>query len=98
MGPTRAQFIQYAPAALAVGALTVGPWSALAAAAAGAGAWAVGASVPALRSLIACGITATGSGIAAHQLLASGMDPLFALGLAVPRRRGRPCPPPQHRR
>ncbi|WP_405543480.1 type IV secretory system conjugative DNA transfer family protein [Streptomyces goshikiensis] len=84
MGPTRAQFIQYAPAALAVGALTVGPWSALAAAAAGAGAWAVGASVPALRSLIACGITATGSGIAAHQLLASGMDPLFALGLAVP--------------
>ncbi|MEU6295961.1 type IV secretory system conjugative DNA transfer family protein [Streptomyces erythrochromogenes] len=84
MGPTRAQFIQYAPAALAVGAVTVGPWSALAAAAAGAGAWAVGASVPALRSLIACGITATGSGIAAHQLLASGMDPLFALGLAVP--------------
>ncbi|MFB7263942.1 hypothetical protein ACFCXH_17590 [Streptomyces nojiriensis] len=84
MGPTRAQFIQYAPAALAVGALTVGPWSALAAAAAGAGAWAVGASVPALRSLIACGITATGSGIAAHQLLASGIDPLFALGLAVP--------------
>ncbi|WP_371592781.1 type IV secretory system conjugative DNA transfer family protein [Streptomyces virginiae] len=84
MGPTRAQFIQYAPAALAVGALTVGPWSALAAAAAGAGAWAVGASAPALRSLIACGITATGSGIAAHQLLASGMDPLFALGLAVP--------------
>ncbi|MGW3328619.1 hypothetical protein [Streptomyces virginiae] len=84
MGPTRAQFIQYAPAALAVGALTVGPWSALAAAAAGAGAWAVGASAPVLRSLIACGITATGSGIAAHQLLASGMDPLFALGLAVP--------------
>ncbi|WP_314242670.1 type IV secretory system conjugative DNA transfer family protein [Streptomyces kutzneri] len=84
MGPTRAQFIQYTPAALAVGALTVGPWSALAAAAAGAGAWAVGVSVPALRSLIACGITATGSGIAVHQILASGMDPLFALGLAVP--------------
>ncbi|MFD8148217.1 hypothetical protein [Streptomyces sp. NPDC059708] len=84
MGPTRAQFVQYAPAALALGALTVGPWSALAAAAAGAGAWAVSASAPALRSLIACGITATGSGIAAHQLLASGLDPLFALGLAVP--------------
>lgn len=84
MGPTRAQFIQYAPAALAAGALTVGPWSALAAAAAGAGAWAIDASAPVLRSLIACGITATGCGIAAHQVLASGMDPLFALGLAVP--------------
>ncbi|MFE2548554.1 hypothetical protein ACFXGI_08405 [Streptomyces sp. NPDC059355] len=84
MGPTRAQFIQYAPAALAVGALTAGPWSALAAAAAGAGAWAIDASAPALRSLIACGITATGCGIAAHQILASGMDPLFTLGLAVP--------------
>ncbi|WP_327167959.1 hypothetical protein [Streptomyces subrutilus] len=84
MGPTRAQFIQYAPAALAVGALTVGPWSALAAAAAGAGAWALHTTAPALRSLIACGITASGSGIAAHQILASGMDPLFALGLAVP--------------
>ena len=84
MGPTRAQFIQYAPAALAVGALTVGPWSALAAAAAGAGAWAINASAPALRSLIACGITTSGCGIAAHQILASGMDPLFALGLAVP--------------
>ncbi|MFD3777959.1 type IV secretory system conjugative DNA transfer family protein [Streptomyces sp. NPDC058612] len=84
MGPTRAQFIQYAPAALAVGALTVGPWSALAAAAAGAGAWAVHTTAPALRSLIACGITASGCGIAAHQILASGMDPLFALGLAVP--------------
>ncbi|KOU91704.1 hypothetical protein ADK92_30575 [Streptomyces sp. XY533] len=64
--------------------VTAGPWSALAAAAAGAGAWAINASVPALRSLIACGITATGCGIAAHQVLASGMDPLFALGLAVP--------------
>ncbi|MGW3691226.1 hypothetical protein [Streptomyces sp. NPDC005125] len=84
MGPTRAQFIQYAPAALAVGALTAGPWSAIAAAAAGAGAWAINASAPALRSLIACGITATGCGIAAHQVLASGMNPLFALGLAVP--------------
>ncbi|MEU2155650.1 hypothetical protein ABZ532_11665 [Streptomyces sp. NPDC019396] len=84
MGPTRAQFIQYAPAALAVGALTVGPWSALAAAAAGVGAWAVNASAPALRSLIACGITATGSGIAAHQIITSGMNPLIALGLAVP--------------
>ncbi|MCX4529984.1 type IV secretory system conjugative DNA transfer family protein [Streptomyces sp. NBC_01551] len=84
MGPTRAQFIQYAPAALAVASVAVGPWSALAAAAAGAGAWAVNASAPALRSLIACGITATGCGIAAHQVLASGMDPLFALGLAVP--------------
>lgn len=84
MGPTRAQFIQYAPAALAVGALTVGPWSALAAAAAGAGAWAIHTTAPALRSLIACGITASGCGIAAHQVLASGMDPLFALGLAVP--------------
>ncbi|MGO4457538.1 hypothetical protein AB4039_09525 [Streptomyces sp. M-16] len=84
MGPTRAQFVQYAPAALAVGALTAGPWSALAAAAAGVGAWAIDASAPALRSLIACGITATGCGIAAHQVLASGMDPLFALGLAVP--------------
>ncbi|MFG3001294.1 hypothetical protein [Streptomyces sp. NPDC048340] len=84
MGPTRAQFIQYAPAALALASVTVGPWSALAAAAAGAGAWAVNASAPALRSLISCGITATGCGITAHQLLASGMDPLFALGLAVP--------------
>lgn len=84
MGPTRAQFIQYAPAALALASATVGPWSAIAAAAAGAGAWAVGASAPVLRSLIACGTTATGCGIAAHQLLASGMDPLFALGLAVP--------------
>ncbi|GGR85776.1 hypothetical protein Snoj_44200 [Streptomyces nojiriensis] len=84
MGPTRAQFIQYAPAALALASATVGPWSAIAAAAAGAGAWAVGASAPVLRSLIACGSTATGCGIAAHQLLASGMDPLFALGLAVP--------------
>ncbi|WP_329391513.1 hypothetical protein OG625_39990 (plasmid) [Streptomyces sp. NBC_01351] len=84
MGPTRAQFIQYAPAALAVASATAGPWSALAAAAAGAGAWAIHASAPALRSLIACGITATGCGIAAHQVLASGMDPLFALGLAVP--------------
>lgn len=84
MGPTRAQFIQYAPAALAVGALTVGPWSALAAAAAGAGAWAISVSAPALRSLIACGITSSGCGIAAHQVLASGMDPLFALGFAVP--------------
>ncbi len=84
MGPTRAQFVQYAPAALAVAALTAGPWSALAAGAAGAGAWAINASAPALRSLIACGITATGCGIAAHQALASGMNPLFALGLAVP--------------
>lgn len=84
MGPTRAQFIQYAPAALAVASATAGPWSALAAAAAGAGAWAIDASVPTLRSLIACGITATGCGIAAHQVLASGMNPLFALGLAVP--------------
>ncbi|MFG2236144.1 hypothetical protein ACGFNX_40180 [Streptomyces sp. NPDC048723] len=84
MGPTRAQFIQYAPAALAVASLTAGPWSALAAAAAGAGAWAINASAPALRSLIACGITATGCGIAAHQVLASGMNPLFALGLTVP--------------
>ncbi|MEU6946106.1 hypothetical protein ABZ957_12870 [Streptomyces sp. NPDC046316] len=84
MGPTRAQFIQYAPAALALASTTVGPWSALIAAAAGAGAWAINASAPALRSLIACGITATGSGIAAHQVLASGMDPLYALGLAVP--------------
>ncbi|MFI1067047.1 hypothetical protein ACH4TC_34815 [Streptomyces spororaveus] len=84
MGPTRAQFIQYAPAALAVAAAAGGPWSALAAGAAGAGAWAIHASAPALRSLIACGITATGCGIAAHQVLASGMNPLFALGLAVP--------------
>ncbi|MFF1557056.1 hypothetical protein [Streptomyces sp. NPDC058279] len=84
MGPTRAQFIQYAPAALAVASAAVGPWSAIAAAAAGAGAWAVGASTPVLRSLIACGITAGGCGIAAHQILASGMDPLLALGLAVP--------------
>ncbi|MER6394252.1 ATP-binding protein [Streptomyces sp. NPDC001523] len=84
MGPTRAQFVQYAPAALAVTSLVAGPWSALVAGAAGAGAWAISVSAPALRSLIACGITATGSGIAAHQILASGMDPLFALGLAVP--------------
>ncbi|MDJ0384996.1 HTH domain-containing protein [Streptomyces sp. G-G2] len=84
MGPTRAQFIQYAPAALAVVSLTAGPWSALAAGAAGAGAWVIKTSAPALRSLIACGITATGCGIAAHQVLSSGMNPLFALGLAVP--------------
>lgn len=84
MGPTRAQFIQYAPAALAVASVTAGPWSALAAAAAGAGAWAIHASAPVLRSLIACGITATGCGIAGHQILTSGMDPLLALGLAVP--------------
>ncbi|MGW5003149.1 hypothetical protein ACWEP8_36465 [Streptomyces hydrogenans] len=61
-----------------------GPWSALAAAAAGAGAWAVGASAPVLRSLIACGLTTTGCGIAAHEVLAAGMNPLIALGLAVP--------------
>ncbi|MFE4264932.1 hypothetical protein [Streptomyces sp. NPDC056883] len=84
MGPTRTQFVQYAPAALAVASATAGPWSALAAAAAGAGAWAVSASAPALRSLIACGFTATGCGIAAHEILASGMNPLFALGFAVP--------------
>ncbi|MFE2529039.1 hypothetical protein ACFXEL_32980 [Streptomyces sp. NPDC059382] len=84
MGPTRTQFIQYAPAALAVAAAAAGPWSALAAGAAGAGAWAISVSAPALRSLIACGITTTGCGIAAHQVLASGMNPLFALGLAVP--------------
>lgn len=84
MGPTRAQFIQYAPAALAVASAAVGPWSALAAGAAGAGAWALSTSAPALRSLIACGITATGCGIAAHQILATGMNPLFALGFAVP--------------
>ncbi|MFJ6785261.1 hypothetical protein [Streptomyces yangpuensis] len=84
MGPTRAQFIQYAPAALAVVPLGAGPWSALAAAAAGAGAWAVGVSAPVLRSLIACGLTTTGCGIAAHEVLASGMNPLIALGLAVP--------------
>ncbi|MFB7171658.1 hypothetical protein ACFCYM_12650 [Streptomyces sp. NPDC056254] len=84
MGPTRAQFIQYAPAALAVVPLVAGPWSALAAAAAGAGAWAVNASAPVLRSLIGCGFTATGCGIAAHEVLASGMNPLIALGLAVP--------------
>ncbi|MFF3647364.1 hypothetical protein ACFYXV_01800 [Streptomyces sp. NPDC002181] len=84
MGPTRAQFIQYAPAALALASVSGGPWSALAAGAAGVGAWAVSASAPVLRSLIACGITATGCGIAAHQVLASGLDPLFALGLAVP--------------
>ncbi|KOY59071.1 type IV secretory system conjugative DNA transfer family protein [Streptomyces sp. XY332] len=84
MGPTRAQFIQYAPAALALASVTAGPWSALAAAVAGAGAWAVGASAPALRSLIACGITASGCGIAAHQVLTTGMNPLYALGLAVP--------------
>ncbi|MFF1405067.1 hypothetical protein [Streptomyces sp. NPDC058294] len=84
MGPTRAQFIQYAPAALAVVPLVAGPWSALAAAAAGAGAWAVNASAPVLRSLIACGFTATGCGIAAHEVLAAGGNPLIALGLAVP--------------
>ncbi|MFG2629977.1 hypothetical protein [Streptomyces sp. NPDC048473] len=84
MGPTRAQFIQYAPAALAVVPLVVGPWSALAAAAAGAGAWAVNTSAPVLRSLIACGLTTTGCGIAASEVLASGMNPLIALGLAVP--------------
>ncbi|MFJ3173047.1 type IV secretory system conjugative DNA transfer family protein [Streptomyces roseus] len=84
MGPTREQFIQYAPAALALASVTAGPWSALAAAAAGAGAWAAGASAPALRSLIACGITAGGCGIVAHQILTTGMNPLFALGLAVP--------------
>ncbi|MFJ3861782.1 hypothetical protein ACIPRL_36890 [Streptomyces sp. NPDC090085] len=84
MGPTRAQFIQYAPAALAVVPLGAGPWSALAAAAAGAGAWAVGVSAPVLRSLIACGFTATGCGIAAHEVLASGGNSLMALGLAVP--------------
>ncbi|HEY9327053.1 MAG TPA: type IV secretory system conjugative DNA transfer family protein [Streptomyces sp.] len=84
MGPTRAQFIQYAPAALAVVPLVAGPWSALAAAAAGAGAWAVNTSAPVLRSLIACGLTTTGCGIAAHEVLASGMNPLIALGLAVP--------------
>ncbi|MFI5805658.1 hypothetical protein [Streptomyces sp. NPDC051561] len=84
MGPTRTQFIQCAPAALAVAPLITGPWSALVAAAAGAGAWALNTSAPVLRSLIACGSTATGCGIAAHEVLASGMDPLFALGLAVP--------------
>ncbi|MFI8504527.1 hypothetical protein ACIGFK_39390 [Streptomyces sp. NPDC085524] len=84
MGPTRVNFIQYAPAALAVVPLVAGPWSALAAAAAGAGAWAVNASAPVLRSLIACGLTTTGCGIAAHEVLASGMNPLIALGLAVP--------------
>ncbi|MFJ6452294.1 hypothetical protein ACIQNV_37460 [Streptomyces hydrogenans] len=84
MGPTRAQFVQYAPAALAVVPLVAGPWSALAAAAAGAGAWAVGASAPVLRSLIGCGLTTTGCGIAASEVLAAGMNPLIALGLAVP--------------
>ncbi|MFC8907699.1 hypothetical protein ACFUAB_02180 [Streptomyces cinereoruber] len=84
MGPTRTQFIQYAPAALAVVPLAAGPWSALAAAAAGAGAWAVGASAPVLRSLIACGLTTTGCGIAASEVLAAGGNPLIALGLAVP--------------
>ncbi|WP_329564384.1 hypothetical protein OG711_38500 (plasmid) [Streptomyces uncialis] len=84
MGPTRAQFVQYAPAALAVVPLVAGPWSALAAAAAGAGAWAVGASAPALRSLIACGLTTTGCGIAAGEVLAAGGNPLIALGLAAP--------------
>ncbi|MFD3663986.1 hypothetical protein ACFWVF_25940 [Streptomyces sp. NPDC058659] len=84
MGPTRAQFVQYAPAALAVVPLVAGPWSALAAAAAGAGAWAVGASAPVLRSLIACGLTTTGCGIAASEVLAAGGNPLIALGLAVP--------------
>ncbi|MFB7280146.1 hypothetical protein ACFCZV_23795 [Streptomyces hydrogenans] len=84
MGPTRAQFIQYAPAALAVVPLAAGPWSALAAAAAGAGAWAVGTSAPVLRSLIGCGLTTTGCGIAAGEVLAAGGSPLIALGLAVP--------------
>ncbi|WP_435271307.1 hypothetical protein [Streptomyces sp. 1222.5] len=84
MGPTRAQFVQYAPAALAVVPLVAGPWSALAAAAAGAGAWAVNVSAPVLRSLIGCGFTATGCGIAAHEVLAAGGNPLIALGLAVP--------------
>ncbi|MGW3518631.1 hypothetical protein [Streptomyces hydrogenans] len=84
MGPTSAQFVQYAPAALAVVPLAAGPWSALVAAAAGAGAWAVGASAPVLRSLIACGLTTTGCGIAAGEVLAAGMNPLIALGLAVP--------------
>ncbi|MEU3901614.1 hypothetical protein [Streptomyces sp. NPDC045251] len=84
MGPTRAQFIQYAPAALAVVPLVAGPWSALAAAAAGAGAWAVNVSTPVLRSLIGCGFTATGCGIAANEVLAAGGNPLIALGLAVP--------------
>ncbi|MFC7979820.1 hypothetical protein ACFUT3_31870 [Streptomyces cinereoruber] len=84
MGPTRAQFVQYAPAALAVVPLAAGPWSALAAAAAGVGAWAVGASAPVLRSLIACGLTTTGCGIAASEVLAAGGNPLIALGLAVP--------------
>ncbi|MGW3394054.1 hypothetical protein [Streptomyces hydrogenans] len=84
MGPTRAQFVQYAPAALAVVPLAAGPWSALAAAAAGAGAWAVGASAPVLRSLIGCGLTTTGCGIAAGEVLAAGGSPLIALGLAVP--------------
>ncbi|WAU78331.1 type IV secretory system conjugative DNA transfer family protein (plasmid) [Streptomyces sp. Qhu-G9] len=84
MGPTRAQFIQYTPAALAVVPLVAGPWSALAAAAAGAGAWAVNTSAPVLRSLIACGFTATGCGIAANEVLAAGGNPLIALGLAVP--------------
>ncbi|MEV6353471.1 type IV secretory system conjugative DNA transfer family protein [Streptomyces hydrogenans] len=64
--------------------LAVGPWSALAAAAAGAGAWAVGASAPVLRSLIGCGLTTTGCGIAAGEVLAAGGSPLIALGLAVP--------------
>ncbi|MER7577479.1 type IV secretory system conjugative DNA transfer family protein [Streptomyces sp. NPDC126514] len=84
MGPTRAQFVQYAPAALAVVPLVAGPWSALAAAAAGAGAWAVNTSAPVLRSLIGCGFTATGCGIAANEVLAAGGNPLIALGLAVP--------------
>ncbi|MYS39149.1 hypothetical protein K388_07368 [Streptomyces sp. KhCrAH-43] len=84
MGPTRTQFIQYAPAVLAVVPLVAGPWSALAAAAAGAGAWAVNTSAPVLRSLIACGFTATGCGIVAHEVLASGANPVIALGLAVP--------------
>ncbi|MFC9339388.1 type IV secretory system conjugative DNA transfer family protein [Streptomyces sp. NPDC057020] len=84
MGSTREQFLQYAPAALAVVPLAAGPWSALAAAAAGAGAWAVNTSVPMLRSLIACGLTTTGCGIAAHEVLAAGGSPLIALGLAVP--------------
>ncbi|MFB6526286.1 hypothetical protein [Streptomyces sp. NPDC056399] len=84
MGSTRAQFVQYAPAALAVVPLVAGPWSAIAAAAAGAGAWAVDASAPVLRSLIACGLTTTGCGIAAHEVISAGMNPLIALGLAVP--------------
>ncbi|MFJ9195469.1 hypothetical protein [Streptomyces globisporus] len=84
MGPTRAQFIQYAPAALAVVPLVAGPWSALAAAAAGAGAWALGVPHAVLRSLIGCGLTTTGCGIAAAEVLATGANPLLAAGLVVP--------------